>query len=449
MISPDLQEIEEQLLAYVEHNDLGRLTELLSHHHASDLARILEDLNTEDRVALITRMPPELAADVLSEMDPETHPEELLEWLSIEQSKAIFNELDSDDATDLIAALPEEEQAEYLERVDKEDAADIRQLMAYPEDSAGRLMSMEIMSIPENFSRKQAMEEIVRKSEEVDDFYYLYIIDKANKLTGIVSFKNLLRAKPFQEMKEIAERKMVYVKASTDQEEVAKIFSRYNLPSLPVVGENMELLGRITFDDVLDVIEKESTEDLLSFAGVSEDAELRGGWYESVKTRIPWLLANLFTASLAGLITLAFHGTLEKLVIIASYLPIIAGVAGNGGTQTLAITLRRISTEDISREKIIGIITKELLVGLTNGVLIGLSVSLMAYAYEGDIKLGLVVFFAMAANLLISGMAGSVIPLVLKQINIDPAVASSIFITAMTDILGYTLLLGLASAVLL
>jgi magnesium transporter len=231
MIPENLQAIEENLLLLLQDGRREDLKVLLEELHASDLALILEELDNEERVALLTCMDSEKAADAISEMDPESHPEELFELLTAEQSKAIISELDSDDATDLVSLLPETEQDTLLKNVDAEDAADIRQLMAYPEDTAGGLMSKEIMAIPEKFNRREAMEEIVRKSEEIDDFYYIYTTDEDLRLKGVVSLKNLIRAKPFALLSELAEQKTVFVYADTDQEEVARVFSKYNLAS--------------------------------------------------------------------------------------------------------------------------------------------------------------------------------------------------------------------------
>jgi magnesium transporter len=199
----------------------------------------------------------------------------------------------------------------------------------------------------------------------------------------------------------------------------------------------------------MDVMEEETTEDILKIAGVSEDAQLKGGWYDSVQSRIPWLMLNLITASIAGFVVFSFSNIIEQISIIVSYMPIIAGVAGNGATQTLAVTLRRISVETVPKDKILEIVLKEVLVGLSIGLVIGLSISIFAYLSNGNILLGLVVFLAMALNLLIAGLAGSAIPLLLKQLGVDPALASSIFITALTDILGFSVLLSLASWIIL
>jgi magnesium transporter len=305
--------------------------------------------------------------------------------------------------------------------------------MEYSEDTAGGIMNTDLISVPSYFSKKEAVEEVIRQSEEVENFYYVYIIDRQDILVGILSLKDLIRAKPFMIMDEIMEKDIITINVHEDQEEVARVIRKYNLPSLPVVDDEGKLLGRITFDDIMDVIEEENTEDLLMIAGVSVDEELRGGWLDAVKSRMPWLLVNLFTASIAGLVIFSFQNVIDRLIILASYMPIIAGVAGNGATQALAVTIRRLSTDSVAKGQFFNVIIKEVLVGLTNGLLIGFCISMVAYFTNSDLRLGLVVFTAMTLNLFIAGLAGSSIPLLFEKLNIDPAIASSIFITAFTD----------------
>ncbi len=241
---------------------------------------------------------------------------------------------------------------------------------------------------------------------------------------------------------------LVKVKVDTDQEEVAKVISKYNLAAVPVVDENGILLGRITFDDVMDVLEEESTEDILRIAGVSEDEELSGSWINAVKSRLPWLFVNLITAFMAGLVINTFSDTIDKIVIIASFMPIVAGVSGNSATQALAVTIRRIATDRLGPKQFFSVVLKELTVGMVNGIVLGSITGVAAFILGGNPLLGVVVFCAMVGNLLIGAFAGSAIPLFLNRINIDPAVASSILMTALTDILGYTLLLGLGALIL-
>jgi len=446
----ELLEIEAlKIKLLIQEEDDKTLKSVLDKLHEADIAQILDNLNEDQQQYVIHLLEIETAASVISEMDAESHPEELISNLDTSLAASIIGEMETDDATDLISLLTEEAQDRVLNQVDKEDAADIRQLMEYSEDTAGGIMNTDLISVPSYFSKKEAVEEVIRQSEEVENFYYVYIIDRQDILVGILSLKDLIRAKPFMIMDEIMEKDIITINVHEDQEEVARVIRKYNLPSLPVVDDEGKLLGRITFDDIMDVIEEENTEDLLMIAGVSVDEELRGGWLDAVKSRMPWLLVNLFTASIAGLVIFSFQNVIDRLIILASYMPIIAGVAGNGATQALAVTIRRLSTDSVAKGQFFNVIIKEVLVGLTNGLLIGFCISMVAYFTNSDLRLGLVVFTAMTLNLFIAGLAGSSIPLLFEKLNIDPAIASSIFITAFTDILGFTLLLGLASQILL
>jgi magnesium transporter len=279
----------------------------------------------------------------------------------------------------------------------------------------------------------------------MEEFYTINVIDDDNVLLGIVSLKDIIKAKNSIKVAELIQVDFVYVLADTDQEEVAKLISQYNLTSIPVVDEEMHLLGRITFDDVIDVLEEENTEDILKISGVSEDEELAGNWREAVKSRLPWLVLNLGTAFLAASVIRYFHGTIAQLGIIAGYMTMIAGMGGNAATQALAVTVRRISLNDLTDNQAYRTVLKEFTVGLINGAVIGAIVFAFAYLYDLNPLLGLVVFLAMTGNLIIAGVAGSAIPLVLKRVGIDPAVASSIIITTFTDVFGFLLLLGMAS----
>lgn len=422
---------------------------LLKQLHPSDIAKILEDLPSESRQRIIGLLPVEMASEAIVEMDEESRPEELLLQLSPSQAAKIIEELNPDDAADLLAQVPLRELRHIMARLQDEDTRQIEQLMTYDEESAGGIMTTEVLKIPENFSKREAMEEVLRISDEMEDFYAIYVVDENDILLGTVSINDLLRAKPWTKVRELVEVNFVKVHVDMDQEEVAKIISKYNLAAVPVVDSSDKLIGRITFDDVMDVLEEESTEDILRIAGVSEDEELRGTWINAVKSRLPWLLVNLLTAFMAGLVISSFSDTIDKIVIIASFMPIVAGVAGNSATQALAVTIRRISTDRLGPKQFFSVILKELSVGLVNGLILGSLTGLAAFLLGGNPFLGVVVFLAMVGNLLIGAFAGSAIPLVLNRVNVDPAVASSILMTALTDILGFTLLLGLASMFLL
>lgn len=425
------------------------LKELISEYHPSEIAILFENLSQESRERIISILPAELASEVISEMDSEFHPERLLENLHPERRSEIVEELDYDDATDIISQLPEEQQLEILKSLDEEDASNIRSLLKYEEDTAGGLMNTQVIKINEDFQKKEALEEIIRQSEEMEEFYTINVIDHQNTLVGIVSLKDIIKARNNVRIRELIKSDFVYVKADTDQEEVAKLISQYNLTSIPVVDDHMHLLGRITFDDVIDVMEEENTEDILKISGVSEDEELAGNWKEAVKSRLPWLVLNLFTAFLAASIIRYFDATIASMGILAGYMVIIAGMGGNAATQALAVTVRRISLTDLTDNQAYRTVLKEFTVGLINGAAIGCVVFLFALFYDHNPMLGLVIFTAMTGNLVIAGIAGSSIPLVLKRVGIDPAIASSIIITTFTDVFGFLLLLGLASNLIL
>ncbi len=422
---------------------------LVSEYHPSEIAILFESLSQESRERIISILPAEIASEVISEMDSEFHPERLLENLHPERRSEIVEELDYDDATDIISQLPEEQQQEILLELDEEDASNIRSLLKYDDDTAGGLMNTQVIKISQNLMKKEALELIIQQSEEMEEFYTINVIDDHNTLKGIVSLKDIVKARNNVKIQELIKSDFVYVKADTDQEEVAKLISQYNLTSIPVVDDKMHLLGRITFDDVIDVMEEENTEDILKISGVSEDEELAGNWKEAVKSRLPWLILNLGTAFLAASVIRYFDSSIARMGILAGYMVMIAGMGGNAATQALAVTVRRISLNDLTDNQAYRTVLKEFTVGLINGASIGFIIFLFAIFYDGNPMLGLVIFVAMTGNLIIAGMAGSSIPLILKRVGIDPAIASSIIITTFTDVFGFLLLLGLASKLLL
>jgi magnesium transporter len=429
--------------------DDAELELVLKQYHASEIAILFEKLEQEDKERIINILPTDVASDVIAEMDEEHRPGELLINLDPEKRSEIVEELDYDDATDIISQLEEHEQQEILKDIDQEDASSIRALLSYDENTAGGLMNSALICVNINSDKKGALDEIIRQSEEMEEFYTIYVVDNDSILKGIVSIKNIIKAHADAKIKDIYKDEPVYVKADLDQEEVAKLISQYNLTAIPVVDDNMKLLGRITVDDIIDVMEQESTEDMLKISGVSEDEELSGNWKEAVKSRLPWLVINLATAYLAASIIRHFDGTVSKLPQIAAYMTIIAGMGGNAATQALAVTVRRISLSDLTDNQAYNTVLKEFLVGMLNGAANGLIVLCIALFYDTNPMLGVVLFLAMTGNLIIAGLTGSIIPLVLKRVGIDPAVASSIIITTFTDCAGFLLPLWLATNLLL
>ncbi|MGF7042413.1 magnesium transporter [Mucilaginibacter lappiensis] len=429
--------------------DDAELEKVLQGYHASEIAILFEKLPQEAKERIINILPTDVASEVISEMDEEHHPEELLVNLHPEKRSEIVEELDYDDATDIISQLDEQQQHEILKDIDQEDASSIRALLNYDEDTAGGLMNSEIIKVNINLDKKGALDEIIHQSEEMEELYTIYVVDDHDILKGILSIKTIIKAKADAKVSDLVQTNFVYVKADVDQEEVARLISQYNLTSIPVVNDDMKLLGRVTVDDIIDVMEEENTEDILKISGVSEDEELSGNWQDAVKSRLPWLVINLGTAFLAASIIRDFDSTVAKLSVISAYMTIIAGMGGNAATQALAVTVRRISLSDLSDKQAYNTVLKEFLVGMINGGANGLIVFLVAYFYDANPLLGLVLFLAMTGNLIIAGLTGASIPLILKRVGIDPAVASSIIITTFTDCIGFLLPLWLATKLLL
>jgi magnesium transporter len=277
----------------------------------------------------------------------------------------------------------------------------------------------------------------------------VFVVDRDRKLVGVLPFKDLVISRPERPVRSFMTDADIFVTPDLDQEEVARLMARYNVPSVPVVDDLGRLLGRVTFDDVIDVVEAETTEDLLKFGGVSPDEDLAAGWKDAVRSRLPWLSLNLLTAFLAGGVVYFFQSTIQQTLALAVWMPVIAGMGGNAGTQALAVTVRRLALGLIPVDVFTRVVGKEILVGITNGVVMGLAVGTVAALLGEGPRLGMVVFMAMAGNLMVAGFAGAFIPIVLERVGVDPAVASSIFVTAFTDVCGFLLLLGLAGAILL
>jgi magnesium transporter len=413
----------------------------------ADLADVLAALDEDERVAVVQALPPELSSQALAELPEDAHAEDTLAALSPERAAQIVEELEDDDAADILQEMEPHTQERILQEV--EDRAEVERLLRYDEETAGGRMTTHLVSVRDTATAAEALEEIRRQSEEVEDFYQVFVVDADRRLVGILPFKSLVVSRPDRRIVEFMEDADITVKPDLDQEEVARVMARYNLPSVAVVDDSGRLLGRVTFDDVIDVVEAETTEDLLKFGGVSADEELAAAWTASVRSRLPWLYVNLLTAFLAGSVVYFFRETVQRTVVLAVWMPIIAGMGGNAGTQALAVTVRRLALGLIPRHLFVRVVGKEMLVGVTNGLAIGLVVGLVAALLGEQPTLGLVVFLAMAVNLFIAGFAGAFIPLVLERLGIDPAIASSIFVTTFTDTLGFLLLLGLAGWLLL
>ena len=450
--SEDIENVRLRLVELVEKGEEESIRELLQEFHASDVADLVEALGTEEaQVALMEALPVELASEALAEMDEEEDPQEILAALDPKKGAELLHELDYDDAVDLVAELEPEERAKILAALPMEEAGEIRGLLRYDEESAGGLMDTLLVRVESTINAGQAIAEVRKQGREVDDFYTVFVVDEGHHLLGTVPLDDLILADPLLPVIEMVEPVQASVVPDEDQEEVSRLMSRYNLVSLPVVDGFGVLLGRITFDDVLDVIEAEQTEDILRLVGASDDEELRGSWSETVRTRLPWLALNLLTATAAASVVYFYRETVESIILLAVLAPIIAALGGNAGTQALAVTVRRISLAGDGELGTGPFVTvgKELLVGLVNGAVLGAAIAGLSFLVGGDPMLGVVVLLAMWGNLIVAGFAGSFVPTMLNRFGVDPAVASSVFVHTFTDLIGFFLLLGLATALLL
>jgi magnesium transporter len=428
----------------------GELTAFVRRAHdfePADLADVLAALDEEERVAAVQALPPELSSQALAELPEDAHAEHTLAALSPERAAEIVEELEDDDAAGILRELEPHTQERILQEV--EDRTEVERLLRYHEETAGGRMTSHLVTVRDSATAAEALEAIRKQAEEVEDFYQVFVVDADRRLVGILPFKSLVVSRPERRIGEFMAPADIVVKPDLDQEEVARLMARYNLPSVAVVDDTGRLLGRVTFDDVIDVVEAETTEDLLKFGGVSPDEELAAEWTESVRSRLPWLYVNLLTAFMAGGVVYLFQGTLQRAVVLTVWMPIIAGMGGNAGTQALAVTVRRLALGLIPQQHFARVVGKEILVGVTNGLAIGLVVGGVAAVMGEPATMGLVVFLAMTVNLLVAGFAGAFIPIVLERNGIDPAVASSIFVTTFTDTFGFLLLLGLAGWLLL
>ncbi len=447
--TPETEGREAQIHDLIEAGQTEALKDVLSGVHPSDVADLVEALDDEERLAVIRALPAEVASETLAEMEEGEHPEELLAAMPPSESAALVLELDVDDAADLIGDLEPADRDRILAELPAEEAEDLEGLLRYDEETAGGLMTTALVSVPGRMTAAEAIAEVRRQGREVEDFYSVFVVDDRNRLEGTVPLDDLILADPQEPVSTLVEPVVASVLPDVDQEEVGHLIGRYNLVSLPVVNEFGALLGRITFDDVIDVIEAEQTEDILRMAGGSEDEEVRAGWSDAVRERLPWLLINLLPATLAAAVVYFFDQTIESVVILAAVMPIIAATGGNAGTQALAVTVRRISLAGGRPEKQ-SVVRKEIKVGLVNGLAIGATVAVLASLVPGgNPVLGFVVLVAMWGTVFMGGFTGAAVPTILNRLGADPAVASSVFVTTLTDMFGFTLLLALASALLL
>ncbi len=433
--------------AALDSGDDERVRGLVGPLHYSDLADLIERFNPSDRRAFIEIMRGLLDAEMLAELD-EAVRDEVVAQLGAKETAAAVTELDSDDVVHVIEDLDQVVQQQVLEALPAEDRALVEENLAYPEDSAGRLMQRELVAIPEFWTVGETIDHMRESKDLPDDFYDIIAVDPKHQPVGTIPLNRLLRTRRSVRMKEILALELYSVPVATDQEDIARLFRQHDLVSAPVVDDSGRLVGVITVDDVVDVIDEEAEEDLMRLSGVGETDIFRAV-LATARSRFSWLSINIFTAIAVSVVIGFFEASIRQVVALAILMPLVASLGGNAGTQTLTVAVRALAMRELTGQNMLRYIGKELMVNFLNGILLAIIIGIAAGWWFARVDLGLVIAAAMVVNLIVAGAAGSLVPLGLQRVGVDPAIASSVFVTTLTDIVGFVAFLGLATIFLL
>lgn len=432
----------DDILPLIQENDHFSLTNILADLNHADVAQIINHLSTEDSLYIFKLLPGEIAATVLLEADDE-HRQFILD--SLEQSKItdIIDEMDSDDAADVIRDLDEDVAEEVLRSIDAEDSEDVKALLKYTEDSAGGLMATEFISIHEDSVIQDAVFEVKKQAEAVEDVYHLYVLDNSQKLVGTIDLKTLIITPSNKKLSEVMDQEFQSVHVSDDQELVAKIMQDHDLVSIAVLNDEQQMVGVITIDDIVDVIREEAEEDIQRLTGVNEEG-YSSNPLKIVASRLPWLLVGLFGELISGLVITSAEGTLQKVIALTAYIPLVMAMGGSTGVQSTSIVIQALSRGDLWVSDLSKRLLKELTVGLINSGVCALIIFLISLSSTGSVVLGLTISLSLIFVMVNATMLGTVIPIVLKRFNIDPAIATGPFVTTLNDIIGLTIYFGIA-----
>ena len=436
-------ELINKVILHSDNRNSQKLKELVDHLHPADLSDLLTFLDSEQRSFVLSTLDEEKYTDVLAELD-DTIIDETIQKLEDRKVVRSISEMETDDAVNLIGSLEPEAQKKILDQVSPMAREVFEESLNYPEDSAGRRMQKEFVSMPTFWTVGQAIDYLREESELPDDFFEIFIVDPLNKPLGSVSVSKVLRSTRKIQLNDILDKSPKFIKASMDQEEVGSMFEQYSLVSAGVVDEQNRLIGRITADDIVWVLQEEAGEDILRMGGVSE-TEMNQGVIRSTQKRFVWLFLNLLTAILASVVISFFDGSIEKMVALAILMPIVASMGGNAGTQTLTLTIRSLATKELVENNRRKVFIKEILISILNGIIFAVITSIAALLWFNDVPLAIIVGAAMILNIFSAGFFGFLIPYSLHYFKIDPALASSVFVTTITDVFGFLSFLGLAS----
>jgi len=445
-MKPDtLDEVLDDLRVLLEEDDLDKAMAIIEALRPADQADLVEELKSPDQVTLLTRLEPAESADLLEEMDDEDAAA-LAELIPPAQLADILDEMEDDEAADILGDLPAELAAETLREM--EEPTEVIPLLRYPDDTAGGLMTRAVITLRPNWTASEAVAELRLLGPRSDSTYYLFVTDDTGILLGVVGLRELVTAPASTPIADLMATDIVSVQVTTDQEECALILSRHGYLALPVVDEIGHFLGVITADDLIEVTEDEATEDMYRMVGITGEEQVFGPTRLSILKRLPWLAVNIVTLFIAITVVDAFEAVIAGMVALAVFMPIVSGEGGNAGSQTATVIVRGLALGEIGPRDSLRALGRELRIGLVNGILIGLGTAAVVYIWKGDWRIALAVFLAMILNFLTAASTGVLIPLGLKKMNVDPALASAAFVTAFTDTFGFLFFLGIAAMLL-
>ena len=444
--------IEEQVVDALNSGDTEGARALINDLHYTDIADLLERVDDDQRAHLVEVIRHEFDAEILPDLDDAVR-DEVIELLGIEDVAAAMVELDSDDAVEVLEELDEHDQKRVLDAIPENERAILQEGLSYPEDSAGRLMQRELVTVPTFWTIGDTIDYMRKNADSEDNplpdqFYVLYVVDPSHKPVGQIGLDQVLRTRRPVKLEDIMATDLKTVPATADQEDVAFLFRQRDLVSAPVVDDSGRLVGAITIDDIVDVIDEEYEEDIMRMGGVREH-DLYDDVIDTARSRFSWLVINLLTAIVASVVIGIFDATIEEMVALAILMPIVASMGGNAGTQTLTVAVRSIAMKEITATNASRLIGKELMVGVFNGLVFAVLAGVVTWGWFDNPLLGAVVGMAMIVNMIVAGIAGTAIPIVLDRMDVDPAVASGVFLTTITDVVGFFVFLGLAGLVLL
>ena len=441
------QDIIEKLEKLIENKNVKEVNDYFHSLHPADAAEVLSNLSEKSRFNLLLLETLELKADTIIELN-NTLQKDILNKLPAEEVANIVNDLESDNALQVVSNLNEEKKIEVYEKIPTKDKQLIEEVLnIYPEDSAARLMQTEYCSVSPDWTVGETIDYLRENEDLPKEFLQIFIVDVAGKLIGSVPSSRVLRNPRNTKMSHLMVESSFSIYGNMDKEEVGNLFEQYNLISAGVVDKNNKLIGMITADDILTVVKEEAEEDTLKLAGV-QDEEISDNAFKITKKRFVWLLINLFTAIIASRIIGLFDDSIEKVVALAVLMPIVASMGGNAATQTLAVTIRLLATKELTSDNLSKIINKEFYVGFLNGLIFSIISAAFVYFWFYDFKLSILIGISMIINMISAGLSGIIIPTVLDKCKIDPAIASTVFVTTVTDVIGFLSFLGLASFII-